>query len=266
MMKELKPKVAVLKTDGINCEKELAHAFTIAGGEPEMVHVTELLGNEKRFTDYQILAIPGGFSHGDDIASGKVLANKFLHSFAEQTNDYISGQGLVFGVCNGFQVLVRSGLLPYKEPITSNAQMAATLEHNDSGHFECRWVDLKYETENACVFLRDMDEGVSYQVAHGEGKFIALPVELDRIERERLVVFRYADQTKNPTQAYPQNPNGSQHAIAGITDPSGRILGIMPHPERFITRTQHPNWRRMGEQKPQGLPIFENMVRYAREM
>lgn len=262
-MKEQGPQVCVLKTDGINCDEELANAFVTAGGRPHTVHVNELRAGEDHLRNYQILAIPGGFSYGDDIASGKILALELNSYLGDQINDFVERQkGLVLGVCNGFQVLVRTGLLPFG----TMGQMQATLSHNDSGHFECRWINLKPEDKNACAFLEGMSRTVSYQVAHGEGKFFARPPDLERVEAERLVVFRYCDRLGNPTQEYPMNPNGSLNGIAGITDPTGRILGLMPHPERYIRPTQHPNWRRMEDLKPQGLPLFERMVSYAAQM
>ncbi len=253
----------MLKTDGINCDGEMLYAFTIAGGNPELVHVNELRSREKRLSDYQIFAIPGGFSYGDDVASGKILALELNSYLGDQINEFVQRKrGLVLGVCNGFQVLVRTGLLPFG----TMGGMQATLANNDSGHFECRWIDLKVENTNACVFLEGMNGVVSYQVAHGEGKFFAPPSTLEKIEDQHLVVFRYSDASGNPTQKYPDNPNGSLHGIAGITDPSGRILGLMPHPERFVRATQHPNWRRMPDLEPQGLPVFEKMVQFAAQM
>lgn len=261
-MKERGPQVCVLKTDGINCDQETHGAFDIAGGRPRIVHVNELRGREKNLRDYQILALPGGFSYGDDIVSGKILALELTSYLADQINDFINHGGLVLGICNGFQVLVRTGLLPFG----TMGKMQATLTNNDSGHFECRWVNLKIDGRNTCVFLRDIKGAVSYQVAHGEGKFFADPRILENIEGENLVVVRYIDEKGSPTQKYPDNPNGSLHAIAGICDPSGRILGLMPHPERFVRREQHPNWRRMPGLEPQGLPIFQKMVAYAAQM
>jgi len=260
---EVGPQVCVLKTDGINCDEELVNAFATAGGRPRTVHVNELRAGDDSLRNYQILAIPGGFSYGDDVASGKVLALELNSYLGDQINNFVQRQkGLVIGVCNGFQVLVRTGLLPFG----TTGEMQATLSHNDSGHFECRWVNLKAEEGNACGFLEGMNGTVSYQVAHGEGKFYARQPELDKVEAEKLVVFRYSDRLGNPTQEYPLNPNGSLNAIAGITDPTGRIFGLMPHPERFIRPTQHPNWRRMPDLEPQGLPIFEKMVRYVEQM
>ena len=263
-MKEQGPKVCVLKTDGINCDEETVNAFLVAGGLPKSVHVNELRSRDDTLGNYQILAIPGGFSYGDDVASGKILALELNTYLADQIEDFINGRkGLVLGICNGFQVLVRTGLLPFG----TMGKMHTTLTNNDSGHFECRWINLKAEENNACVFLNGMNGMVSYQVAHGEGKFLAQQPELERVEAEKLVVFRYCDKVGKPTQEYPLNPNGSLNAIAGITDPTGRILGLMPHPERFIRTTQHPNWRRMPEDfVPQGLQVFQRMVAHASQM
>lgn len=253
------PRICILKTDGINCDEEMLDAYAAAGGSPRIVHINELRAKQDSIKNYQILAIPGGFSYGDDVASGKILALELQSYLVDQISDFVQRKkGLVLGVCNGFQVLVRTGLLPFG----TLGSMQATLTNNESGHFECRWVNLQYETNNACVFLKGLHGSVSFQVAHGEGKFFANPIEMNRIEAEQLVVLRYCDDQGEPTQDYPLNPNGSLHAIAALTDPTGRILGIMPHPERFIRSTQHPNWRIQPNSKPQGLPVFEKMVYY----
>src|SRR3989344_7432120 len=259
-----KPRVLVLKTEGTNCDEELFYAFKIAGGNPKIVHVNELRSKTENLNNYNILAIPGGFSYGDDIVSGKILAVELTSFFSEELRKFIERKDtLVIGICNGFQVLIRTGLLPFR----TIGKMQATLTNNDSGHFECRWVNLKIEPNSKCVFLnnsamKQFDNLVSYQVAHGEGKFFTDEKTLEKVEREKLVVFRYIDPEGKPSRKYPENPNGSLNAIAGITDTTGRILGLMPHPERFVKIEQHPNWRRMEIKKPQGLPIFENMIRY----
>jgi phosphoribosylformylglycinamidine synthase subunit PurQ / glutaminase len=266
MTPEQKPAVAILKTDGINCEDELTFAFEQAGGDPREIHLNDLLAGDETLSDYQILALPGGFSYGDNIASGRVLANKIIFPLRDRIHDYINHDGLVIGICNGFQVLARSGLLPFREPVETLADMDMTLGHNDSGHLECRWVDLEVSSESPCVFTSDMQPHVTYQVAHGEGKAILPEPELRTAEAHNLVVFRYLGDGGLPTQEYPQNPNGSVNAIAGLTDPSGRILGLMPHPERYVLPTQHPNWRRRPDTEPHGKQIFRNMVQYAKEM
>lgn len=268
-MEILKPRVAVLKTDGINCDVETRHAFAKAGGNATPVHMNELRSGTESLRNYQILAIPGGFSYGDDVASGKILGLELDSYLGYQVNEFVQrDKGLVLGVCNGFQVLVRSGMLPFG---TMGERQQATLDTNESGKFECRWINLRVEQNNACVFLQEgMGELVTYQVAHGEGRFTTAPKTLQRIEDEALVVFRYVDTTGNPSQDHDFNPNGSMSAIAGITDPSGRILGLMPHPERFVREEHYPNFRKNringAPLPPQGLPIFEQMVKYAREM
>lgn len=256
----MKPKVIVIKTDGINCDEELAFAFELAGGDVKTVHVNELRSKKENLKNYQILAVPGGFSYGDDIVSGKILALELTSFLSEELRKFIERPNtLMIGICNGFQVLIRTGLLPFR----NIGQMDATLANNDSGHFECRWVNLKIDESTSCVFLKDLKgEEVSYQVAHGEGKFFTHPQTLDRVEKENLVGLRYVNGDGKPTGKYPHNPNGSLNAIAGVTDTTGRILGLMPHPERFVRREQHPNWRRMPSLKPQGLPIFKNMIEF----
>ncbi len=260
-----KPKILVLRADGTNCDEELAFAFNLAGGDAEFVHVNELRSKEKKFSDFQILALPGGFAYGDDIVSGKILAVELTSFFSEELQKFIDHKDtLVVGICNGFQVLIRTGLLPFRNIGT----MDATLTNNDSGLFECRWVKIKQE-KSRCVFLKETNDIMDVSVNHGEGKFFADAEVIKKVEDEDLVVFRYVDAHSKPTSIYPNNPNGSTNAIAGICDPTGRIIGMMPHPEKFHHVTNHPNWRRMkylpaGRQvdKPQGLPIFENMIDY----
>lgn len=259
-----KPKVLVLKTEGTNCDEELFYAFKLAGGNPKIVHVNELRNKSENLQNYNILAIPGGFSYGDDIVSGKILALELTSFFSKELKKFIERKNtLIIGVCNGFQVLIRTGLLPFR----TIGKMQATLTNNDSGHFDCRWINLKIEENNSCVFLKNLKgEKVSYQVAHGEGKFLADKNILEKIEKQNLVALRYVAQNGKPTQKYPENPNGSLNAIAGITDTTGRILGLMPHPERFVKIEQHPNWRRLKINKAKGLPIFENMIKYVQRL
>ncbi len=260
----VKPKVLVLKTDGINCDEETAFAFNLAGGQAKIVHVNDLRSKKESLKNYNILAIPGGFSYGDDVVSGKILAIELASFFSEELKKFIERKNtLIIGICNGFQVLVRTGLLPFGDL----GKMSATLINNDSGLFECRWINLRIEKNNSCVFLKNLEGSfISYQAAHGEGKFFALEDTIGKIEKQKLVTFRYIDGKGNPTQKYPDNPNGALNAIAGICDPSGRILGLMPHPERFVKIEQHPNWRRLKINKPQGLPIFENMINYIKNI
>ena len=262
-----KVNVCILQSDGTNCDNELFYAFKKFGGNPEFVHVNELRNKNKDLKDFDILALPGGFSYGDDITSGKIWAIELISFLKKEIEDFRKKGGIIIGICNGFQVLVRTGLLPFG----NLGKMDATLANNDSGHFECRWIDLKTE-KSKCVFLKGDYSVGHFSVNHGEGKFFSSPEVIKRVEDEDLVVFRYVDQNGNPTQNYPQNPNGSINAIAGVTDPTGRVLGLMPHPEKFIDITQYPNWRRdllVGRQgkisKPHGAFIFEEMIRFVKE-
>lgn len=252
----------VLKTDGINRDEELAYAFEFAGANARIVHVNDLRSKRESLKNYYVLALPGGFAYGDDIASGKILAIELTSFFAEELRKFIDRKDTtVIGICNGFQVLIRTGILPFG----TIGKMQATLTNNDSGHFECRWVPLKVAKNNRCVFLNGMDSTImQYPMAHGEGKFFADEKTIDKIEKEQLVAFRYVDNNGKPTQQYPNNPNGSINAIVGICDTTGRVLGMMPHPECFVRKEQHPNWRRMNIDKPHGLPLFENIIKFVR--
>ncbi len=257
----MKPNVLVLKADGINCDEELVFAFNYAGAKADLVHVNKLRENKNLLKKYQILAIPGGFSYGDDVVSGKILAVELASFFSDALRKFTQRKDTVtLGVCNGFQVLARTGLLPFNEL----GKMSMTLTDNASGHFECRWINVKVE-DKAKGFLKAMKgKTVSYQVAHGEGRFFASSAVVKQIEDRGLVALRYVDAQNKPTMEYPANPNGAHHAIAGITDKSGRIIGLMPHPERFVLREQHPNHRRMNIEKPDGLLFFENLLTYVK--
>ena len=257
-----KPKAAVLKTEGTNCDEEAIFALNLAGADAKLVHVNDLREKRENLKNYQILMFPGGFAYGDDIASGKIFAVELTSFLLDELKKFVDRKDTVtLGVCNGFQVLVRTGLLPLGTP----GEMKATLTNNDSGHFECRWAQIKTEKKNACAFLQGAYDISWVAINHGEGKFFASKETIDEIEKKNLVVFRYVDENGNPTQHYPENPNGSINAIAGVCDPSGRILGLMPHPEKFVQVTQYPNWRREKITKPHGLFLFEEMVHYAKK-
>ena len=257
-----KPKIIILETDGTNCQNELQFAFNLSGGDAKIVHINDLRTKKEKLSNFNILAFPGGFSYGDDIASGKIQAVELTTFFADELKKFTQRKDtLTIGICNGFQVLIRTGLLPFN----NLGKMDATLINNDSGHLECRWIKGRVEKNSSCVFLKNMKgEIVSYPVAHGEGKLFASPENIKKIEDQKLVVFRYVDDQGEPTQQYPKNPNGSLNSIMGICDPTGRILGMMPHPERFIRREHHPNWRRAKINKPDGIPFFENIIYYVR--
>jgi len=255
-------KVIVLRTAGTNCDKETAFAFGEAGAAAELVHINELTRREKCLDDYQIMAIPGGFTYGDDIASGKILANELKFKIEDALQKFIRSGKLIIGICNGFQVLVKAGLLP---DLTGDGRtIESTLTLNDSGKFEDRWVYLK-RTGDRCIWTKGTAKMIELPVAHGEGKFI--PKDrgvLKRMKDKGLIVFEYVDDA-GKRAAYPHCPNGSVENIAGICDPTGRIFGLMPHPERHITACQHPTWTRSGK-KPagDGFAIFRNGVSYAR--
>ena len=253
-----KPRVCILKADGTNCEVETAHAFALAGGQPEILPMNRLRAGEARLDRYDALAVPGGFSYGDDVVSGKIMAVELMSFLAEALADFVAAGKPILGICNGFQVLVRTGLLPFG----SLGQMQATLSQNQSGRYECRWVELLRDSE--APILDGLPERLSLPVANGEGRFYADAETLARIEDAGLVALRYLDAEGRPSQDYPANPNGSLNAIAGLCDPSGRILGLMPHPERFVTPQQHPDWRdRPADAPPEGLAFFERVLALA---
>ncbi len=256
-----KPKVLVLKADGTNRDEEMAYAFKIAGGEVKIVHINQLRKGEEKMKDFQILALPGGFAYGDDIVSGKILAIELTSFLGSEMRKFIERKDTaILGVCNGFQVLVRTGLLPFR----NIGKMDVTLTNNDSDHFECRWIKVKAEKRSKCKFLERLeDQIINYPIAHGEGKFLANTETLKKLDTQNLVAFRYVDEDGIPTQKYPDNPNGSLNAIVGVSDTTGRILGMMPHPECFVRVEQHPNWRRKRIEA-QGLPLFENIVRFVK--
>ncbi len=260
----------VLAGNGINCEYETAKACEFAGfPRVDIVYIYDLVQGAVSIDDYHLFCFPGGFLDGDDLGAAKAAANLFLNSAVQRTGEplkdallrFIDSGKLVIGICNGFQMIVKLGLVPALDGYFSQD---ATLVFNDSGKFEDRWVRLRVE-DSPCVFTKGLDE-LYLPVRHGEGKFYAPEAALDEIERRGLVVLRYADKrTGEPTQRYPDNPNGSLNAIAGICDPSGRVFGLMPHPEAFLSRYNHPRW--MREEFPengQGLAVFRNAYEYLR--
>lgn len=250
-----KPRALVLTGYGINCDYETKTAFELAGAEALRVHVNDLISGERRLSDFQILAFPGGFSYGDDVASGKVLAVKTKVNLGEAVREFIADGKLIIGVCNGFQVIAKYGLLG--DAAGNYRDQRVTVTFNNSNRYEDRWVYLQGGNEQ-CVWTKGVAK-IYLPVAHGEGKFVAEPETLAAIESSGQVAFRYANEDYRPAQGeYPLNPNGSQNDIAGICDPSGRLLGMMPHPERFLHFTNHPAWTRLKDQlSRQGLPIPE---------
>lgn len=255
----MKPKVLVVRCAGSNCDFETKFAFDSVGGDSDLVHVNRLLEGSTNISDYQILAIPGGFSYGDDISAGKVLANQLKYKLAESLVEFHQSGKLIIGICNGFQVLVKAGLLPV---VDMESHQSVTLTDNNSGKYEDRWVYLDIK-KSPCVFTRKIKEKVYFPVAHAEGKFVVHDNKvLDELWEKEQVVFQYASKN-GPTVEYPANPNGSVDNIAGICDPTGRVLGLMPHPERHLDPTNHPQWTRLGLAfEGDGVPIFRNAIEY----
>ena len=251
----VKPNVLILRAPGTNCDHETAFAFERAGGDSRRVHINQLLQDPNLVREFQILCIPGGFSYGDDIAAGRILASQLKGDLADVIGEFHASEKLVLGICNGFQVLIKSGfLLP-----PDNEGLPATLSWNDSGRFVDRWVQLK--TDGAkCHFLNGV-ESLYLPIAHAEGKFVARHESiLDALQDNQQLAIKYC---QNGQTSEPFNPNGSQRDVAGICDDTGRIFGLMPHPERHIFPTHHPQWTRQEKRDVgEGLVIFENAIRY----
>jgi phosphoribosylformylglycinamidine synthase len=249
------PKALVLRAAGTNCDRETQYALEQAGFEAKRVHIFRLMDNPKALREYQFLVIPGGFSYGDDVAAGKILANQMLHHLAGELNAFLAAGRLMLGICNGFQVMIKSGLLPWGNVAPGKAHRDVTLGWNDSGRFEDRWIHLRCDSAK-CVFV-PRGQVIALPVAHGEGKFIPRDDDtLKTLIRNDQVAVRYVDAEGN-SGPYPINPNGSVDDVAGICDPTGRAMGLMPHPERFIDVTHHPRWTRGGVTRADGRMFFE---------
>jgi phosphoribosylformylglycinamidine synthase I len=265
-----KPKAIILSGYGLNCEEETAFAFASAGAQADIVHINDLASNKKMLEKYQILAVPGGFSYGDDTGSGKAYANKLKNSLEESLKKFTEADKLIIGICNGFQILTQAGLLP------------GALTFNDNNRYTDRWVDLKMtasvgrhpeRSEGSIIspWLKEI-KTLSVPIAHGEGKFHVNSKDLTTLKRKNQIVGVYYKGEICKYQDLPANPNGSLENIAMITSENGRILGTMPHPERAMFFTQLPNWpvlkeklSRDGKKLPTegpGIQIFKNAVQY----
>lgn len=269
-----KVKAIVITGYGTNCEMEMAQACRLGGADQvDIAHMSELLNGDFRLDDYHLLNLAGGFLDGDDLGAGQAGAHRWRHAVVEGSGEPLSRQllrfieagKLIIGVCNGFQLMVKMGMLPGLDQRYDHRLVSLT--HNDSSRFEDRWVQLKVETDSPCVFTRNT-ESLYLPVRHGEGKFVAVAeTVLNLLEERKLVALRYADPASGEASMnYPANPNGSPGAIAGICDPSGRLFGLMPHPEAFLHRTNHPRWTR--EELPeegQGVILFRNGINFIRE-
>jgi phosphoribosylformylglycinamidine synthase len=265
-----KPQTLVLTGYGINCEEETAFAFKMSGSGTDIIHINDLIENRKLLDEYQILVFPGGFSYGDDTGSGKALANRIKNNLLDEIKKFIERDTLMLGICNGFQVLTNLGVVPALNGFTGNAEVS--LEHNQSFRYQCRWIDVAVNTKSPSVFTSGIEK-MHIPVAHGEGNFYAPAGILEQIESNNLAVMKYIKpEGAAASQEFPYNPNGAVNDIASICSSNGRIMGMMPHPERGMFFTQRNDWtylkekyKREGGAIPEfsdGIKIFENAVNY----
>lgn len=255
MIVDVNPKTLIIRTAGTNCDAELAYAFEQAGATTQTIHLSRLIDEPELIGTFDLIGFPGGFSYGDDIAAGRILANRLKHRLMKPLQDAAKRGVPMIGICNGFQVLVKLGLLPFPD----EAKQVCTLADNTSGRFTCKWGPVEEAAESVCVWTKGLGS-FELPIAHGEGRFTGPSELLDQLQNAGQIALRYATGS---------NPNGSELDIAGVCDPSGVIFGLMPHPERFVTPTQHPQWTRMGksflDQEMPGLQIFQNAVTHVRE-
>jgi phosphoribosylformylglycinamidine synthase I len=251
------PRVLILRAPGANCDLEAQFAFEKAGAVAERRHINELRTNPGLLQEFQILVIPGGFTYGDDVAAGKILALQLQHFLSDALQQFRDAENLILGICNGFQVLIKAGLI--MPPDEDGA--VATLAHNTSGKFEDRWIHLQAYAGH-CPFVKDYDR-LYLPVAHGEGRLLVRQSwMLQGLQQSKQVVLRYVGANGGEPR-YPENPNGSQDCIAGLCDVSGRVMGLMPHPERHVLPTQHPSWTRQGlAAEGDGMRLFRNAVQF----
>ncbi len=257
-----KVKVCIITGFGINADYELCRAFTMVGAAAVLIHITDIIEKPDTLRDYHVIAFPGGFSYGDHLGSGKVFGTLFKKHLKAELEEFIAAGKLVIGICNGFQVLVKMGILPNLE---GGWKQEVSLIHNESGKFEDRWVLLKTNPASPCIWTHGLDE-LEYPVRHGEGRFvIASPSFRDSLVNRNLIALTYAS-ASGGEPGYPANPNGSVLNIAGISDASGRVFGLMPHPEAFLIPENHPRWTREKIHESDGLLLFKNGIDYIREI
>jgi phosphoribosylformylglycinamidine synthase I len=269
------PRALILRAPGINRDEDAAAAIELAGGRPERVHVNRVVEGSTKLADYALLIIPGGFSYGDHLGAGKLLAVDLAHRLSEALAAFVAAGRPVIGICNGFQVLVKAGILPgggewvlgdegEAESPARLASPSATLTDNASGQFECRWVQLAADPDSRCVFTQGFERPIQVPVAHGEGRFVARDqAALQALRAGGQVALRYVA-ANGGTATYPDNPNGSDDSIAGVCNAAGNVLGLMPHPENAILPHQHPRWtREPARAEGDGLALFRNAVQYA---
>lgn len=270
-----KTRAIVITGNGTNCEMEAAYACRIAGfDEVVIAHIAEILAGEIRLDDFHFLNLTGGFLDGDDLGSAKAQANRLKHATVRGSGErlvvqftrFIDDGKLILGVCNGFQLMVKMGMLPGFDG--NHLKQTVTLTQNDCGRFQDRWCYLKVDPASPSIFTKGIEKGIYLPVRHGEGKLLCDTADtLDRVEHGHLAVFKYSDQGYNEaTMVFPMNPNGSQNAIAGLCDTTGRLMGLMPHPEAFVHYTQHPRWtREILPEDGDGLILYRNAAFYVRE-
>lgn len=245
---------------GINCEAETKHAFQCVGATVDAVHLNDVLAKPAMLAGADILALAGGFSFGDHLGAGRVLANRLRCQLTADLDRHVSGGGLVIGICNGFQTMARLGLLPSGRP----GPQTISLVENEHNAFYDGWVRVAMDSDSPCVFTRGIG-AMDVPVRHGEGRFVASAETCREIEAKHLAVLRYVDpETGAATERFPHNPNGSMHSIAGLCDASGRIFGLMPHPEAFLYPENHPHWRHR-QASPTGIEIFRNAVHFCKD-
>lgn len=261
-------KTLVITGFGLNCEKETSVAFETAGSEVTRVHLNDLLEQTSILSEYHILAFIGGFSFGDHLGAGTVFSNRVKFGLKKELEEFIESGKLVIGICNGFQTMTRMGIVP---AIDSLFKQEVALQHNDSGVFRDSWVTLKANQDSPCVFTKGIDL-LPVPIRHGEGKFMALNEDvLQELEAGGHVALRYADPVSGEASSeFPLNPNGSQNDIAGICDKTGRVFGLMPHPEAYLSPYNHPHWthQKINNHLPEegmGMIIFRNAVSYCKE-
>jgi phosphoribosylformylglycinamidine synthase I len=267
----IKPNVLVLTGFGLNCDHETAYAFALAGAEAKRAHINALIAGDVSLDDFQILAFGGGFSWGDDHGAGVIQALRLKTNIGDKLLKFVAAQKLIIGICNGFQTLVNLGLLPGIDGDYTRRSVALT--YNDGGNFRDQWVRLKINPDSACIFTKGI-QTLELPVRHGEGKFFAPNDMLNRLTDNHQIVLQYAlPDGQAADGAFPHNPNGSLADIAGICDVSGRVFGLMPHPEAYNHVTNHPDWTRLTEKEKRtggsdknrqgaGIRIFQNAVAY----
>lgn len=270
-------RVAVLFGFGINCDRETAAVFDMVGGKPERLHVNNLVQGNRSLEEFDILAVPGGFSFGDHLGSGRLLGNRLRFALRDQLQKFVSSGKPIIGICNGFQALVKTGLLPGPENASLEPDLIqrASLTLNNTGRYEDRWVTLEFDSQSPCIWTKGIQR-IECPVRHGEGRFVMpTDAELDRLSANHQLTVRYADPSTEPGTnpsddllPFPLSPNGSMRNIAGVCDPTGLVFGLMPHPEAFYTMWLHPEHTSMklneDEWEGSGLQIFRNAVEYVR--